>query len=250
MKREPIGTVLVGPSALLREGLARILSTAGFRILASASGVDDPVLNSIPQEQSILLIIDVSDDFDTALQQIESFKKRYPAGSVAVLAHQQQLTEMMSAFRAGANAYLVKIATCDTFIKSLELVMLGVTILPPEILTFISDRQDRSRNGGAAALHATSADVLRQTASICVLINQTRNDLLPRRRVARDASLLDRPRSAQDPEYTVVAWTDPAGLTLHTTRVMCTTCDSLVSRRDDGGSVPGTKYSFRSANPS
>src|SRR5437868_5588831 len=67
MKREPIGTVLVGPSALLREGLARILGAAGFRILASASGVDDPVLSSIPQEQSILLIIDVSDDFDTAL---------------------------------------------------------------------------------------------------------------------------------------------------------------------------------------
>src|SRR5258707_12821767 len=122
MNREPIGTVLVGPSALLREGLARILSTAGFRILASASGVDDPVLNSIPQEQSILLIIDVSDDFDTALQQIESFKKRYPAGRVAVLAHQHQLTDVVSAFRVGANAYLVKIATCDTFIKSLELV--------------------------------------------------------------------------------------------------------------------------------
>ncbi len=158
MKREPIGTVLVGPSALLREGLARILSTAGFRILASASGVDDPVLSPIPEEQSILLIIDVSDDFDTALQQIESFKKRYRAGRVAVLAHQQQLTEMMSAFRAGANAYLVKIATCDTFIKSLELVMLGVTILPPEILTFISDRQDRSGNGLPAGYNGHAAD--------------------------------------------------------------------------------------------
>ena len=157
MKREPIGTVLVGPSALLREGLARILSTAGFRILASASGVDDPVLSPIPQEQSILLIIDVSDDFDTALQQIESFKKRYRAGRVAVLAHQQQLTEMMSAFRAGANAYLVKIATCDTFIKSLELVMLGVTLLPPEILTFISDRQDRSGNGRPAGYNGHAA---------------------------------------------------------------------------------------------
>ncbi len=158
MKREPIRTVLVGPSALLREGLARILSTAGFRILASASGVDDPVLSPIPQEQSILLIIDVSDDFDTALQQIESFKKRYRAGRVAVLAHQQQLTEMMSAFRAGANAYLVKIATCDTFIKSLELVMLGVTILPPEILTFISDRQDCSGNGRPAGYNGHAAD--------------------------------------------------------------------------------------------
>ena len=158
MKREPIATVLVGPSALLREGLARILSAAGFRILASASGVDDPVLSSLPQEQSILLIIDVSDDFDTALGQIESFKQRHPQGRVAVLAHQQQLTEMVSAFRAGANAYLVKVATCDTFIKSLELVMLGVTLLPPEILTFISDRPDRSRNGRAAGHNGHAAD--------------------------------------------------------------------------------------------
>src|SRR5713101_7450162 len=158
MKRGPIATVLVGPSALLREGLARILSAAGFRILASASGVHDPVLSSLPQEQSILLIIDVSDDFDTALGQIESFKQRYPAGRVAVLAHQHQLTEMVSAFRVGANAYLVKVATCETFIKSLELVMLGVTLLPPEILTFISDRQGRSRNGRAAGHNGHAAE--------------------------------------------------------------------------------------------
>ena len=135
----PIGTVLVGLNVLLREGLARILSAADFRILASASGVDDPVLSSLPQEQPILLIIDVSDDFDAALAQIVTFKHRYPAGRVAVLAHQHQLTHMVSAFRLGANAYMVKVTTCDTFIKSLELVMLGVTLLPPEILTFISD---------------------------------------------------------------------------------------------------------------
>jgi two-component system nitrate/nitrite response regulator NarL len=154
----PIGTVLVGPNVLLREGLARILSGADFRILASASGIDDPVLSSLPQAQPILLIIDVSDDFDTALGQIESFKHRYPAGRVAVLAHHHQLTDMVSAFRLGANAYLVKVATCDTFIKSLELVMLGVTLLPPEILTFISDRQDRSRNGRAAGHNGHAAD--------------------------------------------------------------------------------------------
>jgi hypothetical protein len=63
----PIGTVLIGLNVLLREGLARILSAADFHILASASGVDDPVLSSLPQEQPILLIIDVSDDFDAAM---------------------------------------------------------------------------------------------------------------------------------------------------------------------------------------
>jgi two-component system, NarL family, nitrate/nitrite response regulator NarL len=158
MERGPIGTVLVGPDALLREGLARILSAADFRILASASGVDDPVLNSFPQEQSVLLIIDVSHDFDRALGQIETFKQRYRTGRVAVLAHQHQLTEMVSAFRVGANAYLVKVATCDTFIKSLELIMLGVTLLPPEILNFISDRQNDSHNGHAAGHIGHAAD--------------------------------------------------------------------------------------------
>jgi len=148
MKRATTATVLVGPNVLLREGLARILTAAGFRILASASGVDYPIPSSLPQKQPILLIIDVGDDFDTAFAQMKSFKQRYPAGRVAMLAHQRTLNIMVAAFRLGANAYLAKVATCDTFIKSLELVMLGVTLLPSEILSFICHRQHRSRAAG------------------------------------------------------------------------------------------------------
>jgi two-component system nitrate/nitrite response regulator NarL len=140
----PMGTVLVGTNVLLREGLARILTAAGFRILASTPRADDPVLSTVPQGKSILLIIDVSADFGAGLRQIKCFKERYPDGRVVVLADQHQLTKMVSAFRAGANAYLVKIATCETFVRFLELVMLGVTLLPPEILNLISDRKARS----------------------------------------------------------------------------------------------------------
>lgn len=150
MKRGTTATVLVGPNALLREGLARILSAAGFRILASASDVDGPIWSSLPQEQPILLIIEDGDDFDTALARIKSFKQRYPAGRVAVLAHQHKLAEMVSAFRAGANAYLVKVTACETFIKSLELVILGVTLFPPEMLSFLVHREDHGRSGRAA----------------------------------------------------------------------------------------------------
>jgi two-component system, NarL family, nitrate/nitrite response regulator NarL len=142
----PTRAVLIGANVLLREGLARILAAAGFRIIASAPCVDDHVLSTLRQGQSILLIIDSSDDFDAGLRQIACFKQRYPAGRVVVLADQHQLTKMVSAFRTGANAYLVKVATCETFVKSLELVMLGVTLLPPEILNLISDRQASGRN--------------------------------------------------------------------------------------------------------
>lgn len=146
MELIPFGTVLVGPNALLREGLTRILNTADFKILASACCVDDLALSSLPQEQTLLLIIDVGDDFDVAIAQIDSFKRTYPAGRVAVLAHQRQLPDMVLAFRAGANAYFVDVATCEAFIKSLELVMLGETLLPPAILTLIFDRQKNQPN--------------------------------------------------------------------------------------------------------
>ena len=147
---EPVGAVLVGANVLLREGLARILTAADFRVIASTSCADDQILSSLPQEQSMLLIIEVSDDFDAGLSQIACFKQHYPRGRVVVLADQRQLPKMVAAFRAGANAYLVKVSTCETFVKSIELVMLGVTLLPPEILHLISDRQARGRNDRAA----------------------------------------------------------------------------------------------------
>ena len=136
MERIPFETILIGPNALLREGLARILRDASFRVIASAPHVD-VVLRTLPQDQSILLIIDVGDDSRVAERQIESFKRLYPAGRVAVLAYQYHLSEMLSAFRAGANAYFVRVMTCDTFLKSLELVMLGETIVPAGILGLV-----------------------------------------------------------------------------------------------------------------
>lgn len=140
MRRRPVATVLVGPCALLREGLVRILGAADFRIVGSASCVDGLVLTAKPQDRSILLIIDAGDDLDAAVRQVELFKERHPAGRVAVLADHNQPGDIVSAFRAGANAYFIKVAPCDAFIKSLELVMLGETILPAAILSMIHCR--------------------------------------------------------------------------------------------------------------
>jgi DNA-binding NarL/FixJ family response regulator len=142
MRRRPFGTVLIGPSALLREGLARILCAADFRIIGSAARIDDIALTSLSRDQAILLIMDAGEDADGAVQQLEQFRKQHSAGRIAVLAEHYNLSEVISAFRAGANAYFVKVATCDVFIKALELVMLGETLLPPAILSLILGRED------------------------------------------------------------------------------------------------------------
>ncbi len=67
---------------------------------------------------------------------------QYPDGRVAVVADHYRLDELVSAFRAGANGYFVDVMTCDVFIRSLELVMMGETIFPPAFLSFILDPQE------------------------------------------------------------------------------------------------------------
>jgi two-component system nitrate/nitrite response regulator NarL len=49
------------------------------------------------------------------------------------VADHYRLDELVSAFRAGANGYFADVMTCDAFIKSMELLMMGETIFPPAL---------------------------------------------------------------------------------------------------------------------
>jgi DNA-binding NarL/FixJ family response regulator len=136
-RRQSFATILVGKSILLREGLARILRSANFRILASVSTADDLLSSKFPTQQPLFLIAHTGVDFDAALGQIDLFKRRHPDGRVAIVADRYRLGELLSAFRAGANGYFVDVMTCDVFVKSLELVMMGETIFPPAFLAYV-----------------------------------------------------------------------------------------------------------------
>jgi two-component system nitrate/nitrite response regulator NarL len=57
------------------------------------------------------------------------------------VADHYRLDELVSAFRAGAKGYFVDVMTCDVFIKSIELVMMGETIFPPAFLSFALDSE-------------------------------------------------------------------------------------------------------------
>ncbi len=146
-QRQSFAIILVGKSILLREGLARILRSANFRILASVSRADDLLPSKLqlhqPQlHQPLFLVVHTGDDFDAAVEQIELFRDQHPGGRIAIVADHYRLDELGSAFRAGANGYFVDVMACDVFIKSIELVMMGETIFPPAFLSFLFDSED------------------------------------------------------------------------------------------------------------
>jgi DNA-binding NarL/FixJ family response regulator len=136
-RRECFAIVLVGKSILLREGLARILRSANFRISASVSSDDDLRQKKLQLHRPLFLIVHTGEDFDAAVEQIELFRDQHPDGRIAVVADHYRIDELASAFRAGANGYFVDAMTCDVFVRSLELVMMGETIFPPAFLPFV-----------------------------------------------------------------------------------------------------------------
>lgn len=134
---------------MFREGLVRILSAADFHVVAAGSSIADISPDQVPHDQPVLLVIDVSNDQAAVLTEIELFKQRYPNERIALLADDQQLDddEILAAFRAGILAYFAK-PNCDTFLKCLELVMLGEAILPPHLMTVMLHNQDKSASSG------------------------------------------------------------------------------------------------------
>ncbi|WP_065752145.1 LuxR C-terminal-related transcriptional regulator [Bradyrhizobium paxllaeri] len=140
-RRQGFATFIVGKSVLIREGIARILSAANFRTLASVSCIDDLSPNKLQSHPSLVLIVHSGDDFESAVEQIELLRERHPKARIAVVADHYRLDEMVSAFRAGASGYFIDVMTCDVFVKSIELVMMGETIFPPAFMSSILDSE-------------------------------------------------------------------------------------------------------------
>jgi DNA-binding NarL/FixJ family response regulator len=137
--RQSSAIILVGKNTLFREGLARILSSADFRILASVSCADDLRPGELQLHRPLLLVVHTGDDFDAAVEQIKLFREQHPGGRIAIVAYHYRPGDLVSAFRAGANGYFVDVLDCDVFAKSIELVMMGETIFPPAFLPFVLD---------------------------------------------------------------------------------------------------------------
>jgi two-component system nitrate/nitrite response regulator NarL len=130
-------TAIVSPRALSRECLRHILGAADFSIAAMAATVGEVVPYLEAEERPILFVLDVDAEQDHAAQ-IVFVRERYRNAHIAMLADHDHLSEasVLAAFRSGADAYFQR-PSADIFVKSLELVVMGETILPPSILSFM-----------------------------------------------------------------------------------------------------------------
>lgn len=169
-KRVSFATVIVGKSSLLRDGVAKILRSASFRVVASMSCADD-LRGKVQADPPLFLIVHTGHDFDFVAEQIEFFRDGYPDGRIAVVADSYRPDELVSAFRAGANGCFVNVMTCDVFIRSLELVMMGETVLPPTFLSYVFVPEESQKDGDCLGEEDNEAIIVSETDDMAPLLS-------------------------------------------------------------------------------
>jgi two-component system nitrate/nitrite response regulator NarL len=142
-----VPTLLVEPNTLLREGLKRILAETSYRLVASASSLDEAFQAWASGADPFLLVIDAANDHESKCSQVAQLKAEKPSSRVVMLVDQYDLKRVLAAFQSGADAYLIKSVSCEVLVKSLDLVMLGEAVFPSAVLSLLRDQHSETEEG-------------------------------------------------------------------------------------------------------
>jgi DNA-binding NarL/FixJ family response regulator len=136
MRNPAFVALIVGRCPLLCGGLSHLLETAGFHVIGSGTNIRNTPLGSLEYDEALLLIVEPSEsDIDETVDEITSFREIHPTARVAVLSEKRSVENILQAFQAGANVYLPCSIAPEKLLKTVELVMMGETILPAELLS-------------------------------------------------------------------------------------------------------------------
>jgi len=141
--RRPFQILVARPGTAQPE-LAHVAVATDCRTVALSTHGGDPAQSRGVEDQPVLLIVDAGDDPEGAIAQTKLFKAGCPSARVAILADEYHRSDLVSAYQAGANGCFVKVMSCGGFMKALEMIMRGETVLPPELLPFIADPEHRN----------------------------------------------------------------------------------------------------------
>jgi DNA-binding NarL/FixJ family response regulator len=160
--------VIADDSVLLREGLVRLLTEAGFEVVGQAGDGED-LLRKVRAHKPDLALVDVRmppTHTDEGLRAAREIRSELPEVSVLVLSHDVEEANASELFADNAEGlgYLLKdrVGDLDTFIEAVRRVAGGGSALDPEVVSRLLGR--RRDDDPLAALSPREREVLEQMA--------------------------------------------------------------------------------------
>ena len=148
--QRPIRVVIADDSVLLRDGVVRLLTDAGFDVVA-AVGDADALLDAVTEHAPDLCVVDVRmppTHTDEGLRAAIEIRRRHPGVAVLVLSQyveERYAGELLTGDVAGVG-YLLKdrVINVDDFLGALRRVAAGGSAVDAEVISQILGRSRRS----------------------------------------------------------------------------------------------------------
>jgi two-component system, NarL family, nitrate/nitrite response regulator NarL len=140
----PIPTALICDNSLLRSGLHQLLSESPFVIAEAASVAGSRRFQGLVPE-AVLVLIEASQNTGRVLEIVKQARKQAPESRIVVLADRFDLDFVLAAHEVGVTGFCLTASGSEVLIKSLELVTLGESILPSEVVRSIMDEAPQSQ---------------------------------------------------------------------------------------------------------
>lgn len=125
---------LICANDISREGLAHILRSEGFNVLATFEGIE-----SIGQEDLVsdtLLVLDCPASSDQPAE-VQSIKSRFSSARVIVLSERFDLKTMIECFNEGAQGYIIRSMKSARLLAALRLAAVGEKVVPSDFVDVI-----------------------------------------------------------------------------------------------------------------
>jgi DNA-binding NarL/FixJ family response regulator len=125
---------LVEDIRLLREGMARMLHARGIRVIATARSSAD-ALRQVERLKPPLVLLSAELEDHGSVRLVEAIKRVAPEVSVVVMDVRPAEDNPVEFVRAGASGFIVRDASIDNVVRSLEAVAGGTCVLPRSLTT-------------------------------------------------------------------------------------------------------------------
>ncbi len=117
--------LVIDDHPLFREGLKSIVSRDPRYAVAAEAGNGAEALQLARSVKPEIILLDISLPDASGLDLISQFKSALPAAHVVVVSMHAKLDLIAAAFKAGAEAYLVKESTAERLLQALDAVTRG-----------------------------------------------------------------------------------------------------------------------------
>lgn len=192
-----VRVLVLHSSRIAREALCQLLGTLGFAVAGVGRNAAEALQDVRPDDLPNLLIASLASDAEAelALPVIREIRGRLPGLKAVVLADCGRLGVVTAAMRAGADAVLSTDISADVLKRSLELVLLGQRLFPPDIAEAFLEpmapaEAGRNRGDPEDIAHAPDPNTVvgrrlsllskREHEILCCLVNGMSNKLIAR----------------------------------------------------------------------